>query len=476
MPNIAKQSRLYFSIGFLILAIGSVAFIFTPMAPRVLSKVERIIHGPAPPKEIERVVEKEVEKIVEKEVFVERRPTMSPRIDRDHHFGKLFNGVNIDAETIFESGESSSIERKNDDAYLASLSIKLKIPKAGTSLEQLDEKSEDLEKMLPGLPDLLAGAKISPFFDGLYKNKRKRIEQNVMELAKVLSRHNYYDCDTILEAEHPETKQKVLIVQSEMDVVADGSDGDRLSEMSPEVVNSTHYQPFTSYSWRKQTNKENPMIAGWAQRIQNAHEELANPATTAARAQWLRNRVKYLKTGIEDMKSNSFLVAAYDPFIVMPTNMIVDRKNKFAPKAGDYAVVIYKDKIYPVIVGDAGPTFKMGEGSLRLAKEINKKASPYHRPVSDLAVTYIVFPSSRESSRVQPDYKAWKEKCSMLLQRVGGLSADYQLHDWEDTFPKPEPVITENEVVLGGAENANSSSITGGEIQVEESLESSSSE
>ena len=43
----------------------------------------------------------------------------------------------------------------------------------------------------------------------------------------------------------------VFLLQAEMDVVSDGSDGDRLPVMPEEIVTSTNYQPFTSYGWRK---------------------------------------------------------------------------------------------------------------------------------------------------------------------------------------------------------------------------------
>ncbi|MEY5020193.1 MAG: hypothetical protein RLZ22_1281, partial [Verrucomicrobiota bacterium] len=108
------------------------------------------------------------------------------------------------------------------------------------------------------------------------------------------------------------------------------------------------------------------------------------------------------------------------------------------------AVIIHEDKIYPSIVGDGGPTFKVGEASLRVARELNSKASPYSRPVSDLKVTYLVFPGSRDNERKAPNYQSWRERCHELLQEIGGSTAG--LHEWEDTLPKepapmPEPAL-----------------------------------
>jgi hypothetical protein len=97
---------------------------------------------------------------------------------------------------------------------------------------------------------------------------------------------------------------------------------------------------------------------------------------------------------------------------------------------GDYAVVIHEGKIYPAIVGDGGPSFKAGEASLRLARAINPSANPYRRPVSDLKVTYLVFPNSRDAQRSAPNYPQWKQRCEQLLSEIGGVGPGFTLHDW----------------------------------------------
>jgi hypothetical protein len=180
------------------------------------------------------------------------------------------------------------------------------------------------------------------------------------------------------------------------------------------------------------------MVAGWEKRLAGAEKELANRSTSAERKAWLRERITYLKRGIADLKSRSFLIAEYDPFIVIPVN-ILTATDSFAPKVGDYAVVIHGHKAYPALVGDGGPTFKAGEASLRLAREINPKASPYSRPVSDLKVSYIVFTGSRDAQKGPPDYDKWRQRCHELLNTIGGLGEGVDLHPWTDLLPKPEP-------------------------------------
>ena len=363
-------------------------------------------------------------------------------IDKDTDVRKTLKGFRLKYEANFPQGEQASIERKRDDSYVANFSLDVKVPSPATTAEQLAEINPHLVKMLPGLKDLTATAKVSPLYTKLYNNKAARLKRDILNLGSALTSHNFYDCETMLDMSHPVTGRKVFLFQADMDVVTDGSDGDRLATMPDKVVNSTYYQPFTSYSWDKVTDKPNPMVKGWEQRLRNAEAELSSSSTSAERKTWLRSRMKMLKLGIADMKQHSFLVAEHDPFIVISVDKIIAaRSQEHVPGVGDYVAVIYKDKVYPAICGDGGPTFKAGEGSLRLAKEINPIATSYHRPVSTLGVTYVVFPGSAPSPRAAPDYDLWYEQCSKLLGEIGGLGDGYTLHRWEDTFPEAEVEI-----------------------------------
>lgn len=358
---------------------------------------------------------------------------------------KLRSEIQLETKVEVENGALASIERKADDSYKASYTLSVRVPKPSTTLDELQKVNPHLGTLLPGLEPMLEKAEVSRWFYKLYENKTKRLRSKATELSELLTRHNFYDCETILHLTHPETKRRVFLMQAEMDVVSDGSDGDRLAKMPDEIVNSTHYQPFTSYGWPKQTKTPNPMVAGWEKRIGNAKRELADPATTAARKAWLRDRMDYLKRGIEDMKYRSFLIAEYDPFIVISVDLLTASGDPFAPRAGDYAVVVHDKVIYPAIVGDGGPTFKVGEASLRMARQINERASPYSRPVSDLTVTYVVFPNSREKKKQPPDYEKWRTKCQELLGEVGGVGEGVELFKWKNLLPekKPEPEKTE---------------------------------
>jgi hypothetical protein len=225
-----------------------------------------------------------------------------------------------------------------------------------------------------------------------------------------------------------------------MDVVCDGSDGDRMATLDEYIFMSDYYQPFTSYAWGKKTKTANPLLARWESRLSAAKAEFAKKGLPAERNRELKATIDQLSAEIRDMKARSSLIAEKDPFIVLsllfrPYN---DR-HPHTPEMGDYALVIHDKKIYPAICGDYGPTMKMGEASLFMARAINEKATPYRRPESDLKVTYVIFPGTAEKPFGPPDLEKWHQKCAGYLQGIGGLGAAYELHKWADPFKKAEP-------------------------------------
>jgi Fungal chitosanase of glycosyl hydrolase group 75 len=350
---------------------------------------------------------------------------------------KLQAGIPFKTELKLDKGRVASIEREDQASYTASYELKVRLPAAAKNLAELQQINPNLAKILPGLSAMLEKGELSSWYPKIYEEKTIRLRKDATVLNELLTKHNLYDCETILNLRGP-SGQKLFFLQADMDVVSDGSDGDRLAVMPQEIVDSPNYQPFTSYGWPKKTPTPNPMIAGVEKRCHAAEREMNASATTAARKATLRERIKSLKRNAEDLKSRSFLIADYDPFIVIPIN-VLGSHDEFAPNIGDYAVVIFGDKVYPTIVGDGGPAFKVGEASLRLAKELNVKASSYRRPVSDLQVSYIVFPGSRDSERGPPNYDRWRQRCFELLNEAGGLGAGYSLHLWSNTLPLALP-------------------------------------
>ena len=217
-----------------------------------------------------------------------------------------------------------------------------------------------------------------------------------------------------------------------MDVVSDGSDGDRLATMPDSIRKSDYYQPMTSYRWRKRTATPNPLLPSWEARLTKLLKD--KPRNAAA--------IEDARRVIWDIKRYSFLLAQYDPFIVVPLTLKEGRDDSFRPQPGDYAVVIVGKKVYPAIVGDYGPRHKSGEASLRLGKLINPKAEVYARPVSSLGASYLIFPHSKEPENGPIDYKRLNSRCRELLAELGGMRQGSQFMKVDDLLA-PKPVPTE---------------------------------
>jgi hypothetical protein len=350
---------------------------------------------------------------------------------------ELFNGIKIQTNLQSAEGGLASVERKNDAAYQVTFNVRVTVPKPNTTLPELASLNEHLPKALPGMAAMVPTGRVSGFYHHLYEIKQKAVERNLAQLDKALSRHNFFDCETVLELKHPESGRRVLLMQGEMDVVADGSDGDRMADFDDYVFASTHFQGTTSYSWKKRTKQQNPLVPKYEGRIEETRKKLA-AATSAAQKKSLQGDLEYLQRMITSLKTTSFLIASEDPFIVLPLSMRgYEGVEEFAPKLGDYAVVVSGERLLPAIVGDYGPREKVGEASLRIAKEINPKATPYVRPESDLEISYFVFPGTAEKPFGPPDYRLWHERCAALLREIGGVGDGYTLHQWEDRLAAP---------------------------------------
>ncbi|HEY2124456.1 MAG TPA: glycoside hydrolase family 75 protein, partial [Chthoniobacterales bacterium] len=232
----------------------------------------------------------------------------------------------------------------------------------------------------------------------------------------------------------PQTHRKAFLLQADMDVDADGSDGDRVP--GGHGV-STNFKPFTSYRWNKKTPAINPYLAPTEERLKRYEDEFALKTTTAERKRDLSSGIKQVREEVGSLQKFSYLIGATDPYIVVPSAFA---RAKDGPKVGDYAVVIFGDGIYPALVGDIGPNDKVGEASLRIAKEINNLATPYNRPVSDLKVTYLVFPGTAETPFGPPDLDKIATRCQALLDEIGGTGGP--LHHWENVIPTPTPTPT----------------------------------
>lgn len=436
-------------LGCVLLIIGLVLIDLTNSGGKLKRRAIEMLGGGreapsrAEPQVVERVVEKvvevPVEKVVEKIIEVEVKPPMPSgyvawkKVDT----AELWSDIPVTTELVTEQGDTAVEERERNQSYEIEMKVKVTIPKPNKSAEKLAAINPNLPKMLNDFATLVDGAEVSPFYHYLYELKAERVQQKVTRIDQLLSRHNFYDLETVLQMKHPETREKVLLIQGEMDVVTDGSDGDRWPELDDYISMSDFYQPFTSYGWPKLTSTPNPLLERWERALKEYQDEFAIPGLSIERNRYLREQIAHYKKGVDDLKGRSFLIAEADPFIVLPLSFIGRQdENEFGPSIGDYAVIIYGDQLYPALAGDAGPSWKFGEASLRIARHLDKKASPYNRPVSDLKITYLVFPGSADPKKSQPDLKSWHTKCSELLDGIGGISEGFELYQWEDLIAK----------------------------------------
>ena len=310
------------------------------------------------------------------------------------------------------------------------------MPAPNKTIEELAKVSPELPRLLPGLAAMLTPDSVSPFFKELYDTKLKILRENLIRLDQLLSRHNFYDCQTVLQLRHPESHRRAVLLQADMDVDADGSDSDRLPAGSGA---SPNFKPFTSFRWPKKSPIPSSYLAPTDEKLKRYEAEFASKGTAAERKRELKGGISQLRDEIESLKKYSFLIGATDPYIVLPSGL----GKADGGKVGDYAVVVFGEVIYPAIVGDIGPSDKTGEASLRIAKEINANATPNNRPVSDLKVTYLIFPGTAELPFGPPDLEKLQVRCETLVKEIGGASVP--LHRWENIIPplpSPTPTLT----------------------------------
>lgn len=349
---------------------------------------------------------------------------------------KLFNGINLHTSVETEHGLTAETERDDPTSYTLNLQLKVRVPAANSSIEDLKKLNANLPAALPWLETALATAKVSPFYDDFYRLKVSSLDRDLPRLDQLISKQHFFDCETVLELESPTSKRHALLIQSAMEVDTDGSDSDRVAVVDG---NSSTFQPMTSYKWPKKTDKENPFLAASQDQLKKLTQELSARTTSASRKDDLtESLIPEARYEVTQLKKSSFLVAAADPFIVLPHLLMKSEPDSYTPKLGDYCVVIYDQTLYPAILGDVGPDYKIGEASLRICKEIDARSNANNRPVSQLKVTYLVFPGSADKPFDAPDLDKWHARCEELLNEMGGYKGELKV--WEDlTKPKPTP-------------------------------------
>ena len=358
-----------------------------------------------------------------------RAPVLTGKFD----VARLFNGITLRSEVETATGAAASEERVDPMSYMIDLKLHARVPTPNRTLDELAKVSPDLGRLLPSLTTMAKAEAVSSLFAQLYETKVRELRENLNRLDLLLSRHNFYDCQTVLALKHPETKRRALLFQADMDVDADGSDGDRVP--AGNGVSPT-FKPFTSFRWAKKSNRPNPYLSGIEERLRRV--ELEQKTATPERKRELKSAVIELRDEINTMKKYSYLIGTYDPFIVVPASFT---KGGDGVRVGDYSLVIVGNTIYPAIVGDVGPNDRVGEASLRIAKEVNALSNPNNRPLSELKATYIVFNGTADPTWGPPDLEKLQVRCEALVKEIGGASVPP--HHWVNTVPPlPTPTPT----------------------------------
>ena len=319
--------------------------------------------------------------------------------------------------------------------------IQFTVPSPATTPAELEKINPSLKTVLPGLPALFANAEISPRYKQLYDTKIKYMKGGVFPTT-----HNYFDCETVLQLTHPDTGRKVFWLQGDMDVVTDGSDPGRAANLSDYDLarTSNSFLPFTKYGWSKSSSTpKNPFVdyyPGVIKELEEMKKLLTEKAEKDKGLIWremlatCEAQLKYAKgrgngtTFQQWTNDRRYVVATTDPFVVLP-NSWLSGSSSWTPKAGNYSAVVYKSKIYPAILGDSGPESKVGEASLKIARTLNPEASGRVRAVSDVSVSYLVFPGTRAPA-AEPDLVVWREEVLKLLGEIGGVSSEEIVHTW----------------------------------------------
>ena len=341
---------------------------------------------------------------------------------------------------VIEEGNKYNSGIRAGGSYISSM--KILRPKPNKSATELAKVNPHLPNLLKDFTKLIETSEVSSRYKELYDRKI-----SLLKRGSYPTNHNFCDCETVLRLKHPTTGRIALWVQGDMDVVTDGSDPGRSPNIGDYNLarSSNWYLPETSYSWaRKSSDPKNPFLDYYPSAIK---ELQAFRATVVAKQKsdsgvvW-REILSTVDSQISRLKSRGmgsstrnglnvrrYLEATKDPFVVLPVPW-VNKSAAWSPHIGDYAAVIYKDKIYPAILGDAGPSDKVGEASLRIARGLNPSANGQNRAISDVTVSYIFFPRTA-SPRGAPNYTLWRTKVLELLKDIGGVYYPERVHKWE---------------------------------------------
>ena len=207
--------------------------------------------------------------------------------------------------------------------------LRIARPEPATTADQLAAINPHLPELLPGFAALMAGAEVSTRFKEIYELKLKTLKG-----GGSLTPQNYFDLETALRLQDPNSKRKVLLVQTDMDVVTDGSDPVRAASLSDYDLarSSDWYQPTTSFGWAG-AGAANPFLDYYPKalgELEKLRAELVEKSAGDQGVIW-REMLKTCDAQIyrikargmgdstrRELRARRFLLADRDPFVVLP--------------------------------------------------------------------------------------------------------------------------------------------------------------
>lgn len=350
-------------------------------------------------------------------------------------------GVKAEPETVREWEVTSAKKtahgiRQGKNGYV--VSVEFEVPQAAKTSAELERINPNLTTLLPGLKGMIDNGSVSDCYQMVYDRKVRQVKTGYFPTD-----HNFLDCETAMNLVHSESGRNVFLLQADMDVVTDGVDAARAPNVEDYdfARGSNSFLPITKYGWYKGDAPPNPFIEYYPEalkELEKVRAELLKRAESDKGAIWRRmletcdEQIRVVKgrgngSSIQSwMKSSRYLMATEDPFVVLPMSWF---KVKGTPGTGDLCAVIYGNRIYPAILGDSGPDTKVGEASIKLANQLNSKASGTQRAISNVGVTYLFFPGTKLNSG-NLDYAQWRERIIELLGEIGGVSSEDAVHTW----------------------------------------------
>src|SRR2546421_2267360 len=265
----------------------------------------------------------------------EPTPTRPPVITGRLDTGRLFNGITLHSTVETIPGADAATERTQPDSYVLDLKLQARVPSPNKTIEELAKVSPNLPTLLPGLASMLPADPVSPLYAQLYDSKVRMLRENLARLDLLLSRHNFFDCQTVLQLQHPQTHRKALLLQADMDVDADGSDADRMPVGTGTPAN---FKPSTSYRWSKTSAAANPYLAATEDALKRAEDEYALATTNPARKRELRNAIAEIRAEVSTLKKYSFLIGGNEPFFLVPGG-VTDPPHP--PQPRDYYLFVF---------------------------------------------------------------------------------------------------------------------------------------